>query len=60
MLRGLGWTGGRQRFDGEAKAARFLSSGRAYVQDERYAAGAGMRGSGQAHPVALILDIHVS
>ena len=30
-------------FDGEAKAAQYLSSGRA-----------------QAHPVALILDIHVS
>ena len=37
-----------------------LTSGLAYVQDERYAAGAGMRRSGQAHPVALILDILVS
>jgi hypothetical protein len=33
-----------------AEVARYLTSGRAYVQDERYAAGAGMRRSGQAHP----------
>jgi hypothetical protein len=36
-----------------AEDARYLTSGHAYVQDERYAAGAGMRRSGQAHPVAL-------
>ncbi len=35
-------------FEGGAEVARYVTSGRAYVQDERYAAGAGMRRSGQA------------
>ena len=39
--------------NGGALRWRYCFPGLAYVQDERYAAGAGMRGSGQARPVAL-------
>ena len=39
---------------------RYLTSGHAYVQDERYAAGAGMRRSGQAHPCGARYSTPVS
>ena len=43
-----------------AEVARYLPSGHAYVQDERYAAGAGMRKSGQAHPCGARYSTPVS
>ena len=46
-------------FDKVAKAMRYLSSGLAYVQDERYAAGAGSAGAVCFSYAQLIPDTYV-